>query len=248
MGTEAGRQIVEQFKSEAARAGAAVYEAKSAQDACSYLVNLARERGVQQVVKSRSALAEAVGLRKHLEEEGVVVTETVLGEWIGQLAQEAQGRRESVGEPRNIEQMADLIGDAVGRKVEADPRAVSVAARAMLRRACINADMGISEAAVGIAGMGSVVMASDEGGDRLVAVLPRLHVTLVGSEMIVRGLDEATAVLKGLEKAAGDSALPRYITYITGRNTTADIPGALLARAQGPEEEHIVIVDGTANQ
>jgi hypothetical protein len=37
--------------------------------------------------------------------------------------------------------------------------------------------------------------------------------------------------------------MPSFVTYLTGRNTTGDIPGAMRARAQGPEEEHIVVVN-----
>jgi L-lactate utilization protein LutB len=55
--------------------------------------------------------------------------------------------------------------------------------------------------------------------------------------------EEAIMKMRELYKDKNGWRLPSFVTYLTGRNTTGDIPGAMRARAQGPEEEHIVIVD-----
>lgn len=110
-----------------------------------------------------------------------------------------------------------------------------------LREACIEADFGISEATLAIAESGTVIIASDDGSSRLAAVLPRLHITLVNCQNIVANLEEAVAKIKSLASSSRGT-VPTYVTFVTGRNTTADIPGALLARAQGPAEEHILLI------
>ena len=63
-------ELVEQFKADATRTGAVVYEAESAADARDYVLKLAQERGVRHVVKSKSAVAEEIGLRESLENAG----------------------------------------------------------------------------------------------------------------------------------------------------------------------------------
>ena len=83
---------------------------------------------------------------------------------------------------------------------------------------------------------------SDKGSSRLVAVLPRIHVTMVDCEDIVPTLEDAAVRFKSLARRSSGHMMPSYVTYITGRNTTADIPGAILARAQGPTEEHILLL------
>lgn len=105
-----------------------------------------------------------------------------------------------------------------------------------LRYTYIRADIGISEANIGIAETGTLVICGDEGNERLTMILPRVHLTFINSDNLVSTMEDAIVKINdhGIK-------LPRYITYLTGRNTTGDIPGALTARAQGPEEEFVVI-------
>ncbi len=230
-------ELIEQFKAEATRAGAIVYEAKDADDANDYVLKLARERDVKHAVKSKSAVADEIRLRQHLEKAGIEVRETDLEEWIAQLAGKKQTGRKSV------EQVAELIFKATGEELKPDPQVLLNAVCRTLRQSCINADLGISEADAAIAETGTLVMASSEGNTRLVAVLPRFHLTIVDCGNLVSTMEDAVVRLKSLGESATSGGMPSYVTYITGRNTTADIPGAILARAQGPAEEHILLVD-----
>lgn len=192
-------QLVEQFKASVSTTGAILYQAKDAQDAREYILKLAQERNAKNAVKSKSAIADAIGLREHLEKAGINITET-------------------------------------------DPDSIITAARHALRQKYINADLGISEADIAIAETGTLVLIGNEGNTRLVAVLPRLHLTLVNSQNLVETLDDASARIKSLSRKKTKRKMPAYVTYLTGRNTTADIPGAIFARAQGPAEEHIVLL------
>jgi L-lactate utilization protein LutB len=199
-------------------AGATVYEARSAAEANDYILKLAQEHQAEQVVKAKSALAKEIGLRDCLTKAGLEVTETDLGDWLAQLA---------------------------GEKAlnPAEPQAILQTARRALRQSYITADMGVSEADLAIAETGTLVMVDSEGNSRLVSVLPLIHVTLLKSEDIVPTLDAAVTRLKSVARDKPDNRWPSYITYLTGRNTTGDIPGALMARAQGPAEEHIVLMN-----
>lgn len=239
-------ELIEQFKTEATNtgAGAAVYEAKDAQDAKDYVLKLAQEKNVQHVVKSRSTLAQEIGLRAHLEAAGIQVVETDLKEWIAQLA----GGKEGQATDKSIEQVAELLSQATGKKLEPNPQVLLNAARETLRPLYINGDMGISEADMAIAETGTSVTLSNEGNERLVALLPRIHVTLVDCEKMVPTLDDATAKLGPLSRELTGRKMPSYVTHITGKNTTGDIRGAFRARAQGPEEEHIVLVNTAASE
>jgi len=218
----AARELIEQFMAEARMAGATVYEAKSTDEANDYILKLAQEHQAKRVVKTKSALAKDLGLRDYLAKAGLEVTETDLGDWLAQLA-----------------------GEKALNPAEA--QAILPTARRALRQSYIAADIGISEAELAIAETGTVVMLCNEGNSRLVSVLPLIHVTLLKSEGIVPTLDAAVARLKSLARDKSDGRWPSYITYLTGRNTTGDIPGALMARAQGPAEEHIVLVNRTGD-
>ena len=235
-------ELAEQFKTEATGARAVVYEAKDADDANNYVLKLAQEHNVKHIVKSKSALAEEIGLREYLENAGIEVRETDLAEWISQLAGERSPHVAGPTAHKTIEQVAELISKATGEELEPDPQVLLNAARRALRQSYIDADMGISEADIAIAETGTLVIVSDEGNARLVAVLPPIHVTMVDCEKLVPTMDDAIVRIKSLGQNMTGRKIASYVTYITGRNTTGDIPRALMARAQGPEEEHVVLV------
>jgi L-lactate dehydrogenase complex protein LldF len=234
--------FAERFKAEAGSAGAVVYEASSAEDASNYILKLAQERHVKNAVKSKSKVADKIKLRKHLEKAGIEVKEADLKEWMAQLAGEKPTGRKTIG------QVEKLISKATGKKLNPDPRVLLNAANRTIRQYCIDADMGISEADVAIAETGTLIIVGNEGVTRLVAVLPRIHVTLVESQNLVPFMEDVFVKLKTITRDKAGQVVPGYVTYITGRNTTADIPGAVLARAQGPAEEHIILVDKSAKR
>ncbi|OGN91924.1 MAG: hypothetical protein A2Z75_00910 [Chloroflexi bacterium RBG_13_50_10] len=235
-------ELIEQFKTEAARAGFVVYEASGVEDANNYMLKLAQERDVKHAVKSKSRMADKLGFRQRFEKAGIEVKETDLKDWIAQLTGgKATGRQ-------SIEQVAKLISKATGKKLNPNPQVLLSAANRMLRQSCIDADMGISEADMAIAETGTLVIVGNEGSSRLVAVLPRIHVTIVDCDNIVPTLDDTASRLKSPSKKSVNQKVSSYATYITGRNTTADIPGAILARAQGPAEEHILLVNKPATK
>jgi len=229
-------ELIERFKAESVRVSSIVYHAENAEDANNYVLKIAREHDVKRVVGSKSTAAEEIGLNKRLEDAGIEVTETGIERWIAQLA----GERVS---PENVERVAELLSKAVGERLESNPQVLLKAARRCLRQSFLNADMGISGANIAIAETSTLVIMDNEGNARLAAVLPPVHVAIVGCEKLVATLGDATNIVKLLGKSDTGRKMPGYITYITGRSTTADIPGAPMLPAQGPAEVHIVLLD-----
>jgi len=60
-------ELAEKFAANATKRGAKVFRAKDAEEACNYVLNLARENGVNLVVKSKSMASEEIHLNKHLD-------------------------------------------------------------------------------------------------------------------------------------------------------------------------------------
>jgi L-lactate utilization protein LutB len=243
----ASREVIERFTAEAGLAGATVYEAGSASEANGYILKLAQEHQARRVVKAKSALAKEIGLKECLTKAGLEVTETDLGDWLVQLAGDKALNLAETASGKALEPIAALVSKVAGEEVEAEVPAILQAARCALRQSYIAADMGISEADLAIAETGTLVMLCNEGNSRLVSVLPLIHVSLLDSVALVPTLDAAVARLKSLARGRSDGRWPSYVTYLTGRNTTGDIPEALMARAQGPAEEHIVLVNRTGD-
>lgn len=209
---------IEQFVAETTKAGSVVYQAANPEEAKTYILDITKKHHASNIVTSKSLLANTIELRQYLRSQGIIVQDTDIKEWI------AQSKGIATDANHNPEKQAEI-------------------ARPILRQSYINADIGISEAEIAVAETGTCILTSNEGNDRLVSLLPRLHITLVDKKNIVSTWENAIDILKKSYKDNQGWRMPSFITYLTGRNTTGDIPGAMRARAQGPEEEHIILVD-----
>ncbi|HZJ03648.1 MAG TPA: LUD domain-containing protein, partial [Thermoleophilia bacterium] len=77
---ERNPELLEQLVRKVEGYGGKVFLAKDAEAARTYIADLAVEKGVKTVVKSKSMVSEEVHLNAALEEEGIEVVETDLGE------------------------------------------------------------------------------------------------------------------------------------------------------------------------
>lgn len=235
-------RLTEEFKKNAAAAGATIYEARDGREANEYVLNLARQKGVKRIVKSKSMLTEEIGVREHMERAGIEVTETDIGEWIIQLAGERPAHLVGPAIHKTIEQVAELFSRATGRKLEPEPQLLLDVARDTLRQCYIDAQMGISGANMAIAETGTLAIVTNEGNGCMVTTLPPVHVAVVGYEKIVATWEDTAAILRLLSRSTASMKMPIYVSYITGPSTIASSLGTP-AHAAGPAELHIVLVD-----
>jgi L-lactate dehydrogenase complex protein LldG len=108
--------------------------------------------------------------------------------------------------------------------------------------------VGVSLAAFGVAETGSVALASAEPEDRLVGMLPAVHVVLLPESALVAGLDEAgdrlaAAARPGSTTQTG-TARPStpYVSLVTGASRTSDIERVLTIGVHGPRALHVVLL------
>ena len=76
------QELLAEFTKNADRMGITVHVAKTAQEANEIIGRIAQKSNVKRIVKSKSMTAEETLLNHHLEDLGLEVTETDLGEWI----------------------------------------------------------------------------------------------------------------------------------------------------------------------
>ncbi|MBI5166311.1 MAG: LUD domain-containing protein [candidate division NC10 bacterium] len=232
-------ELFARFKEEARRAGAAVFEAASAEDANRYILELAVRHGVRLAVKSKSMVSEETGLNRRLAEAGIRVVETDLGEWIVQLAGERPSHMVAPAIHKTREEVADLFSQVTGQPLSgAESSELVQVARRELRRIFLEAGMGITGANIAIAESGTLVLVTNEGNGRLVTLLPRLQVALVGYEKLVGTWEEAATILRILARGATGQKISSYVSLITGA-----VPSL-----EGYRQLHIVFLDNGRDQ
>ncbi|HSB73954.1 MAG TPA: LutB/LldF family L-lactate oxidation iron-sulfur protein [Candidatus Methylomirabilis sp.] len=232
--SELGRHL-ERLAVECHRAGTAVHVAADAGECREIVLGLARARGVRSVVKSKSMVTEEVHLNAALEAAGIGVAETDVGEWIVQLAGESPSHIIAPAIHKTKEQVAALFSAATGESLPPDPEMLTAAARRALREKFLRADMGISGANFAVAETGTIVLVTNEGNDRLVTTLPRIHVAIMGMEKVVPSLVDLMVFLEILARSATGQKMSVYTNLLRGPRRPGD--------GEGPEEVHLIILD-----
>ncbi len=227
-------ELAAEFTKNAEAQGAKVFRANNAQQAIDYILKVAKDNNVKTLVKSKSMASEEIHLNSHLEESGVSVRETDLGEWIIQLAGQRPSHMVMPAIHMTKEDVSDLFSKEVNERLSTDiPRLVEVA-RNELREKFLEADMGISGANIAVAETGSIVIVTNEGNARMTTMLPNIHVALVGIEKFVEKFEDIVPILTALPRSATAQLLTSYVSVITGNTPNTD--GSM-------KDFHIVLMD-----
>ena len=232
-------ELAAAFQERAEAQGAKVFRAGSPAEVRAYVLALARERGVRTIVKSKSMASEEIHLNQHLEEAGLEVVETDLGEWIIQLAHQTPSHMVMPAIHMTKEEVAEVFSREVEPGQTPDIARMVKFARGKLRPRFLAADMGISGANIAVAETGSLVLVTNEGNARLVTTLPRIHVAIVGIDKLVPAFQDIHPILTALPRNATGQLLTSYVSIITGATPSAD---------GGPKELHIILMDNRRSE
>ena len=228
-------QLLEQFEQNVQMNGGQVHWAQDAAEANHIIGNLAEQKNVRKVVKSKSMATEEIHLNRHLEAAGVECVETDLGEYIIQLAEETPSHIVAPVLHKNVDDISRLFADKLDMPRTLDPQELCAKARSVLRQEFLSADMGISGCNFAIADTGTVCIVTNEGNGRLVSTLPRIYVAVMGIEKLVPTVQDAFLQYQALARSATGQKVTVYLSMTNGPRQPED--------ADGPEEFHVVLLD-----
>lgn len=225
-----------QFEEKVKARGGYVFWAENADEARAYVKDLAARHHVRTVVKSKSMVTEEVHLTQALEQAGMKVWETDLGEYIMQLRNEAPYHIVTPAIHLNRHQISQTFRERLGADVPGDdPGGLVAVARRTLRQAFFAADMGVTGANFIVADSGMVALSTNEGNGRLCTSLPRIQVAVTGIEKVVPRLEDLGLMWQVLAASGTGQPLTTYNTLVGGPRG----PG----EPDGPEEFHVVLLD-----
>jgi L-lactate dehydrogenase complex protein LldF len=224
-----------QFEDRARANGAHVHWADSAADANRIVIAIAREHDVRRVVKGKSMVSEETHLNAALEQTGLTVVETDLGEYIVQLAGDRPSHIVAPIIHMSRAAVGQVMHDTLNVPLSDDPATLAGYARARLRAEFLAADMGITGANFGVAENGTICLVTNEGNGRMVTTLPRVHVVLMGIEKLVPTMADLGRFLQILARSSTGQQLTAYTTLLRGPRRPGD--------ECGPQEMHIVLLD-----
>lgn len=215
--------------------GGHIYFAKDAEAASNYVVNLAKERGIELVIKGKSMVSEEMALNHRLEEEGIEPVETDLGEYIVQLAEETPFHIIAPAIHKSRGEVSELFVEKLNVPMYDNIEDLTREARDQLRQKFVDAGMGITGANFVVAETGTVTLVTNEGNGRMCTSMPKIHVAITGMEKVVPSIEDLGLFLRLLIRSATGQRISSYVTTVTGPRGEDEV--------DGPEEFHLVIVD-----
>ena len=228
-----------QLEASLTAAGAVVHWARDAEEACRIVAAVARDHGVDEVVKVKSMATQEIGLNEHLAAAGIAAWETDLAELIVQLGEDLPSHILVPAIHRNRAEIREIFlrrMAEVGRPAPADltdePVQLANAARLHLREKFLRAKVAVSGANFAVADSGTLVVVESEGNGRMCLTLPEVLVSVVGIEKVVPSWQDLDVFLQLLPRSSTGERMNPYTSTWSGVT-----PG------DGPQEVHVVLLD-----
>ncbi|MFC7070332.1 LUD domain-containing protein [Halobaculum lipolyticum] len=238
--------------------GGHLYVAEDAADANAYVSEVVDGANV---VKSKSMTTEELELNEALEADGAHVTETDLGEWVLQLADEAPSHIVGPAIHKSREGIADLFAETFDLGDDERPETAEELtrfARERLLAEIREADVGVTGANFLTADSGSMALVTSEGNARKTVVVPDTHVAVAGVEKVVPTVEDLAPFVELIGRSGTGQDVTSYVSLFTPPTPSppvdfddADTPMAEPGTAAGdgasephPDREfHLVLVD-----
>lgn len=224
-----------EFEKNANAKGITVHWASDAQEHNEIAYRLLKEKGVKKLVKSKSMLTEECHLNPFLEQRGIEVIDTDLGERIVQLRNEPPSHIVLPAIHLKKMDVSDTFHEKLGtEKGNDDPTYLTRAARASLREDFLTADAGMTGVNFAVANTGGVVVCTNEGNADMGSSVPKFHIASMGMEKIIPRLEDLSVFTRLLARSATGQPITSYTSHFHG-----PVEGG---------EMHIIIVDNKRSE
>ncbi|MDO5609071.1 MAG: lactate utilization protein B [Capnocytophaga sp.] len=223
-------EYVLQFAENAEKKGMIVHWAKDAEEHNQIVLSIIREHKASRLIKSKSMLQEECGMTPFLENQGIDVLETDLGERIQQLSNERPSHIVVPAIHKTTEDVAKLFAEKIG--TDPNNRSESQLTEAMRNNArpkFLKADVGMTGANFAVAETGTFVVCTNEGNADLTASLPGLHIASIGIEKIIPKVENLGVFIRLLSRSALGTPATQYTSHFSGPRKNAEM--------------HVVLVD-----
>ncbi len=201
------------------------------------VLDICKRHDARKIVKGKSMVTEETALNEHLLAAGLELTETDLGEYILQQADETPSHIVAPALHKPEAEIRDLFlaRHALGKRDLADADALVAEARQLLRGRFLEADVGIIGANALIAESGYSLLVTNEGNGDLCANLPPVLIVCTTLERLLPRTSDAMDLLRLLARSATGQAISCYSSLYSGPRREGE--------EDGPLETHIVLLD-----
>jgi len=219
-----------EFENNAKANGITVHWAANGEEHNNIILGIIRKQGIQRIVKSKSMLTEECHLNAFLQEKGIEVVDTDLGERIVQFRNEPPSHIVLPAIHLKKQDVSETFHEHLGtEKGNNDPQYLTEAARQHLRSKFIESDLAITGVNFAIAETGGFVVCTNEGNADMGAHAAAVHIACMGFEKIIPKAEHLAVFLRLLARSATGQPITTYSSHFH--------------KPRNGQQMHIVIVD-----
>jgi L-lactate dehydrogenase complex protein LldG len=226
--------------------GVEVILAEKSDNALDALYSIVKDESM--VAKSKSNTAGEIGLSEFLEDRGVKVVETDLGDRIVQLDPTSKPSH-PIGPAAHLrmDDIAKIISNEFNINIKPEPRIILDIIKKDVLLKLAKCNIGITGANSVAAEDGSILTVHNEGNISLVSMLDT-HIVIVGIDKLVETIEDAVSVVKLETIFASGKTVPAYMNVISSPSKTADIEQIHLNNMYGPRRMIVILLDNGRTQ
>jgi L-lactate dehydrogenase complex protein LldF len=214
-----------QFEANAQKNGIVVHWATDAEEHNKIVLDLLISKGITKMVKSKSMLTEECHLNEYLENNGMEVIDSDLGERIVQLAKEPPSHIVLPCIHKKKEEIGDLFHLHLGTPAgNADPQFLTETARIHLRETFLTRRAALTGVNFAVAETGEFVVCTNEGNADMGAHLADIHIASMGIEKIIPKRKNLGVFLRLLTRSATGQPITTYSSHFSKPREGTEIP------------------------
>ena len=218
------------FEKNALANGVTVHWAADAAAHNQIVLDILNKKDIRHMVKSKSMLTEECHLNEFLEQQGIGVIDSDLGERIVQLAKEPPSHIVLPCIHKKKEEIGELFHEHLGVAAGvSDPQVLTEAARQHLRETFLTRKAALTGVNLAIAETGEFVVCTNEGNADMGAHLAEVHIASMGLEKIIPARKHLGVFLRLLTRSATGQPITTYSSHFK--------------KPRAGQEMHIIIVD-----
>lgn len=234
-------ELLVQLETRCTENGIQVHWAETGAAANRIVLEILNRHHATRLVKGKSMVSEEMHLNRFLQEHGVEVLETDLGEFIIQLEGETPSHIIVPAVHKNKDEVARVFHDKIpGAPYTEKVEELNAIARANLRQKFREGEAGLSGVNFAVAETGTLCLVENEGNGRMCTTLPPVHIAVMGIEKVVEKLEEVPPLLRLLTGSATGQIITTYFNMITGPRKEPE--------KDGPREVHLILLDNGRSQ
>ncbi len=224
-----------QFEKKAAANGIIILWAKDSNEAITHLKTIFEEKHAKLVMKSKSMVSEEISFNEEVENMGIEVLETDLGEFIVQTAGEKPYHILTPAMHKSKTDVAKLFNEKFNIPLDSTPEEMTAFVREKLRIDFQKSDVGISGANFLIADIGGVALTENEGNGLMATAFPKTHIAITGIEKLIPSFSDMATVWTLLSQHGTGQQITAYNSVFTGSKKDDE--------TDGPEEMYVILLD-----